>query len=108
LGVKNLASEEYTIIVEFPTSVLFGVNSKKYVTKICLSDSLITLREVLKKLNDEFIKSTIFESYLEGGSGFLVFVNNYLVKDIDGFFKKLIEPNTTNIEIKILPIFEGG
>jgi len=100
--------EEYTVEVEFPISELFGVNSSRYVTKIRISDPSITLREVLKKLNDNVIKSERFESYLEGGSGFYVFVNDGLVEDVDEPIKKLIKLSTTNIKIKILPIFEGG
>lgn len=100
--------EEYLIEVEFPISVLFGVDSSRYVTKMYLSNSSTTLREVLKKLNNEVIKSSRFENYLEGGSGFYVFVNNNLVRDINKALEELVKPGTTEIKIKILPIFEGG
>jgi len=103
-----LDAEEYVVEVEFPVSVLFGVDSSRYVAKIRISDSSTKLRDVLKKLNNDVIKSGRLESYLEGGSGFYVFVNDNLVKDVDEAVKKLIEPGTTNIKIKILPIFEGG
>jgi len=106
--VCGLALEEYLIIMEFPISVLFGVDSKRYVTKMYLRDPSTTLREVLKKLNDELIKSRIFESYLESGSGFLVFVNDNLVEDIDEAFKKLIEQDNMDVKIMVLPIFDGG
>jgi len=103
-----LDSEEYVVEVEFPVSVLFGVESSRYVAKIRISDSSTTLREVLKKLNDDVIKSERLEGYLEGGSGFYVFVNDNLVKDVDEAMRKLVESGTTNIKIRILPVFEGG
>jgi len=106
--VLGLALEEYSIEVEFPISILFGVDSSKYAAKMRLSNSSTTLKEVLKKLNDELIKSARLESYLEGGSGFYVFINDNLVKDINKTIKELVGPSITDIKIKILPIFEGG
>lgn len=100
--------EEYLVEVEFPVSVLFEVSSSRYVTKIRLSDLSISLVKVLRRLNSELIKSNRLESYLDGSSGFYVFVNDTLVKDVNKPLKELIEPNTTSIKIKILPIFEGG
>lgn len=103
-----MALEEYLIEVEFPVSVLFEVNSSKYVTKMRLSDLSISVIEVLKRLNSELIKSSRLESYLDGGSGFYVFINDTLVKDINKLLKELVGPNTASIKIRILPIFEGG
>ncbi len=105
---SDLFSEEYLVEVEFPISTLFEVNSSKYVTKMCLSDLSISIIEVLRRLNNEFIKSRRLESYLDGKSGFYVFINDTLVKDVDKSLRELLEPNTVNIKIKVLPIFEGG
>lgn len=103
-----MALIEYLIEVEFPINVLFGTNLSRYVVKTCLSDLSITLKELLRRLNDELIKSNRFEGYLDGGSGFYVFVNDNLVRDISTPLKELIEPSNKHIKIKILPIFEGG
>jgi len=103
----NMVCEEYKITIEFPINSLFGVESNKYEAKMLVKETLISLKDVLKELNKEIIRSKIFESYIEGNSGFYIFVNDNLVKDINISLKELIKTRCS-INIKILPIFEGG
>jgi hypothetical protein len=102
-----MVCEEYKITIEFPINSLFGVESNKYEAKMLVKETLISLKDVLKELNKEIIRSKIFESYIEGNSGFYIFVNDNLVKDINISLKELIKTRCS-INIKILPIFEGG